>query len=54
MRDGSTDLSDRLRELAADVRRIGYGWRDDPEAVAIQKDEVSKRLTALAREVDRA
>jgi len=43
-------LSERLREIAADVRRIGYGWRDSPEAVAIQKDDVAKRLAALARE----
>ena len=47
-------LSDRLLELAADVRRIGDGWRDDPEAVAIQKDAVANRLAALAREVDNA
>jgi hypothetical protein len=41
-----------LRQLAADVQRIGDGWSQDPETVAIQKDDVAKRLVNLAQELE--
>lgn len=45
-------LPDRLREIAGDVRRIGCGYRSDPEAIAMAKDKVAKDLARLAREVE--
>lgn len=45
--------SARLYSLAHDVRRIGSGWRSDPESIAIQKDQVAHDLVALARELER-
>lgn len=46
-------VSRRLNELARDVRRIGDGYRSDPEAIAIQKDTIARELTTLAREIAR-
>jgi len=46
-------VSERLRDLANDVRKIGYGWGCDPEQVAIAKDAVAKELLILAREAER-
>ena len=46
-------VPDQLRVRARAVRQIGDGWHDDPEAVAIAKDDVAKRLVAIARELDR-
>lgn len=40
-----------LQELARDVRRIGSGFRCDPEAIAMAKDEIAHRLTGLARRI---
>lgn len=48
----SRETADRLRGLAREVRRIGDGYRHDPEAIAIQKDGVASRLIAIARELD--
>ncbi len=48
------NISTRLRDLARDVRRIGNGYRCDPEAIAIRKDEIAKKLAAIARELERA
>lgn len=49
---GNNDLSDELRSVAHQVRRIGCAYRTDPEAVAIQKDQVVKRLVGLARRLE--
>ena len=51
-RRGNNDLPDELRSLAYDVRRIGCAYRTDPESVAIEKDEVVKRLVGLARRLE--
>ena len=40
--------TDELRSLPRAVRRIGYGWRKDPEAIAIAKDGISKAFMRLA------
>lgn len=45
-------LADELRRLAIDVRRIGCGYRADPEAIASAKSEIAGRLTSLARELE--
>lgn len=47
-------IPDELRDLANAVRRIGNGYRDDPEAIAIAKDTISHRLRTLARRLERA
>ncbi len=52
-RDSGAHTADELRSLARDVRRIGDGFRDNPEAIAIAKDDVVHRLVALARRVER-
>ena len=44
-------VSDRLNELARDVRRIGDGFRSTPEAIALQKDSIARELATLARQV---
>ena len=49
---GKRALPEELRSLARDVRRIGDGWRSDPESVAIQKDDVSKRLVLIAQRLE--
>ncbi len=51
-RQGNCDLPDELRDLARDVRRIGDGYRRDPESLAIQKDGISKRLVVIARRLE--
>ena len=50
----SFELAEELRELALDVRRLGNGFRQDPEALCIAKDEIAKRLAGLARQVEEA
>jgi len=47
-----TPPPDRLRELAYQVRRIGCGFRADPETIAIQKDEIAADLAQLARDLE--
>jgi len=42
----------QLRDLANAVRRIGNGYRDDPETIAIQKETVATRLVSLTRRVE--
>lgn len=42
-----------LRDLARAVRRIGTGWRDDPETIALAKDGIATRLTVIARQFER-
>jgi hypothetical protein len=44
----------RLRDLAADIRRIGCGLRADPETIAIAKDSIARQLQAIARELESA
>jgi hypothetical protein len=44
-------FSAELRDLAHAVRRIGCGLRTDPESIAICKDEIAVRLTAIARQL---
>jgi hypothetical protein len=50
---GRRTLADELRELSRDVRRLGNGFRVDPETIAIEKDAVAVRLLGLARELER-
>ncbi len=45
-------IADQLRDLARDVWRIGDGYRDDPESIAVQKDTISKQLRSLARDLE--
>jgi hypothetical protein len=45
----NTDPSRELQELARAVRRIGSGFRCDPETIAIAKDEIAHKLTGIAR-----
>lgn len=45
--------ADRLRDLARAVRRIGDGYRTNPEAIAIQKDSIATDLARLARAMER-
>jgi hypothetical protein len=42
----------RLYELAVEVRRIGNGYRHNPEQIAEQKDDIASDLIALARELE--
>jgi hypothetical protein len=44
--------SERLKQLSKDVRRIGCGYRTDPETIAIQKSDIATALTQLARELE--
>lgn len=46
-------VAEELRTLAGDVRRIATGFRADPETIAIQKDTIARRLSLLARTVER-
>jgi hypothetical protein len=45
-------IADQLRDLARDVWRIGDGYRDDPESIAVQKDTISKQLHSLAKDLE--
>jgi hypothetical protein len=47
-------FANELREIARAVRRIGDPFRADPETLCIQKDEISRRLIAVAVLVERA
>ncbi|MGP1397162.1 MAG: hypothetical protein ACTS3R_16770 [Inquilinaceae bacterium] len=46
-------VADQLRGLAGAVRRIGDGYRCDPETIAAQKDDIAFRLRILAQAVER-
>jgi hypothetical protein len=50
----SVTVPDELRALAVAVRRIGDGYRDDPETIAIAKDQIAARLAGLARRMEAA
>lgn len=50
----SPDIPQALRDAARDVRRIGDGYRTNPEAIAIAKDEIANRLVRLAEHLARA
>lgn len=41
-----------LRRLAGDVRRIGDGYRTNPEAIAAAKSEIAAELVSLARQLE--
>lgn len=43
---------DELRQLAGEVRRIGCGYRSDPETIAVAKSEIASRLVKLARDLE--
>ena len=45
-------MADELRTLAQDVRCLGNGFRQDPEAICLAKDDIAKRLAGLARQVE--
>lgn len=44
--------SARLLTLAAEVRRIGDGYRCTPEDIAIRKDAVARELVAISRALE--
>lgn len=46
-------IADELQAIARNVRRIGDGYRTNPETIALQKDEAAHRLTRLARSLGR-
>jgi hypothetical protein len=50
----SPNVPEELRDLARAVRRIGDGYRCDPETVALAKDEIATRLAGLARQMEHA
>lgn len=50
---GKPRIADQLRNTADDVRRIGDGFRNNPESIAIAKDDVAQRLVVLACELER-
>ncbi|MCC7046727.1 MAG: hypothetical protein IT562_08460 [Alphaproteobacteria bacterium] len=50
-REKTRTVAAELRQLAGDVRRIGDGYRSNPEAVAMAKDGIAHRLIELAREL---
>lgn len=54
MSDLPPPVPERLRDLARDVRRIGCGFRVNPETIAIRKDEIAAQLASIARELERA
>ncbi len=45
-------LAGELQDLARAVRRIGCAFHSDPEAIALAKDTIARRLAALARAVE--
>jgi len=48
----SEPYSERLKRLSRDVRRIGCGYRTDPESIAIQKSNIARELAELARQLE--
>jgi hypothetical protein len=50
--NGPYNIAAELRKLAKDVRRIPAADRMNPETVFMAKDQVEKRLLALARRVE--
>lgn len=44
--------AERLRKLAARVRRLAVAGRTDPEAVLIAKHDIARALARLARELE--
>jgi hypothetical protein len=49
---GPRSLAARLYAFAGEVRRIGDGYRHNPEQIAEQKDDIATGLVALARELE--
>ena len=49
----SVPVPETLRQIARDIRQIGCGFRCDPESIAIQKDEVPRRILNVALRVER-
>lgn len=47
-------IPDELRDLAVAVRRIGCGYRENPETIAAAKDTIAKQLAKLARHLENA
>jgi hypothetical protein len=47
-------LACELRDVANTVRRIGDGFRSDPESIALAKDNAARRFIDLARRLERA
>lgn len=45
-------LAGQLLDLSRDVRRIGCGFRTDPETIALAKDSIAARLCAIARQLE--
>jgi len=45
------NVVEELAEIARRVRRIGDGWRSDPETIAIEKDELASRIRRAARQL---
>lgn len=45
-------LASQLLDLSRDVRRIGCGFRTDPETIALAKDSIAARLRAIARQLE--
>ena len=46
-------IAGELVALSRRVRLVGCGFRYDPEAIAIQKDDIAADLSRLARLLDR-
>lgn len=49
---GNFAVPEELRDLARQVRRIGCGFRSDPETIALVKDDIALRLGRLARRLE--
>ena len=50
--DRSGTVSDALRRLARDVRRIGGPYRATPEDIALAKDGIATELATIARDLE--
>lgn len=50
--DNRLHLAGQLLDLSRDVRRIGCGYRTDPETIALAKDSIATRLCAIARQLE--
>lgn len=48
------EAANELRSIARAVQHIGDPMRIDPEAFCIQKDEISRRIFAVAASMERA
>jgi hypothetical protein len=47
------EAANELRSIARAVQHIGDPMRIDPEAFCIQKDEISRRIIAVAASMER-